>query len=383
MTARSFFSLAFSMRIPRVGTGLRSNSKIHTSCLTNADTAPVLHVFRALLRECTYLPDPSARQFFHAYIVARFHANKTHPPSQQGRRSKRGTAILNRRPQLLKKAQKSLKTICRANYGHFEPLSKILAMTYGRVGPRRHELMQRLTNSDPALAENTQELAQQLKGLGLEINFEDPALAEILRGPEQWREDIAKQEVPQPSPQLDALIRSQATRRESLLPRKPLKRVTPRIPETNVWGRPTPMKRVRNIKRRWYADVLSRVMPPLPEAEWEMLRKKAFGEIYLQRPLRRRGPSGESNIGQETYKSDDQMKRPHNIHSRFMRRLWANVFQQCPLMKRDSTKSFGWHVIWSDVKTETGIGLDSMLVAYKDAFDGRDENGRLKVSEPG
>ena len=156
----------------------------------------------------------------------------------------------------------------------------------------------------------------------------------------------------------------------------------PKIPERNAWGRPMPIKRVRNFKRRWYAAVLSRVMPPLPEAEWEMLRKMALGEIYFYRPIARRGPSRERGIGLETYNSGNQVCRPHDLHSRYMRRLWTNIFQQCPLMRRDPSRPSGWHIVWPDVKRAIEIGLDP-IVYDNNCFDGVDENGKLRASDFG
>ena len=221
---------------------------------------------------------------------------------------------------------------------------------------------------------------KKLKNPDAIIRDKDPALVEKPQDPKQWRAELANQEVPLPSPQLNALVRSQVVRKDYLLPRRPLRTIAPQVPETNSWGRPTPMKRVRNIKRQWYADTLSRVMPPLPEAEWELLRKRALGKISLHHPHRRRGPSGEGNIGQETYHDGDQWHRPHVITSRYMRRLLTQIFQQCPLMKEDPSKPFGWQIIWSDVKSVTRIGLDSRIAGYKSAFEGVDENGKLRGS---
>ena len=363
------------MQILKVGAKLQTKQKAPTSCLTNHDTAPVLHLFRALLRECTYLPDPSARQFLHQHIVTRFHANKARPHHQQNHRSKRMIAVWARRNFLLKTAQKAYKTLCRANYGHYEPLHKVLALTYGRVGPRRHELMEQLTKPYPSPG-MTQELTEKLRSSSTETTSKASAHAEKAQDREKRRAYQADQQVPHVTPQLNAVLRSQANLKEDLLPRKPLKRLQPQIPETDIWGRPTPIKRIRNLKRRWYADVLKRIMPPLPELEWELLRKKAFGQLYVSRPLSRRGPSHDDNVGRKTYRSEEKMNRPHAIHPRFMRRLWTSIFQQCPLIKEDPTKPFGWEVIWSDVKAETKIGPSFRVVAFDDV----EENGRLKAS---
>ena len=344
------------MRIRRSLKTIVPNSNQQEPSLVKAHAASPLHIFRALLRECTYLPDPNSRKFFHDYVVSRFRAYCPHPYRNSCQRFKQTKTAIQLRPRLLKDAQKGLKSLCRANHGHPQHLSKVLAMTYGRIGPRRHELL------------------RQLKVPHSPVNFE--ALKDLLR----QRSDPANQQVPHPSPQLLALLRSQMNRKETGYMRKLPRQSEPEIPQMNAWGRPTPIKRVRNIKRRWYAKILSRIMPPLPETEWERLRKMALGENYFHQPIARRGSSGERGIGLETYKSKKKYRRPHDLHSRYLRRLWADVFQQCPLMRRDLGRPSGWHIIWPDMKRAAKVGLDPFL--FDDSyFDGVDESGKLRASD--
>lgn len=348
------------MRIRTPSKDITSNPRIfHETCLTSTYTALTINLFRAILRECTYLPDPNARKFFRNHVVARFRAYCPRPYKDKRQSFKKTATIIQRRPQLLNKAQRSLRYLQRANHGHPQQLIRVLAMTYGRTGPRRHELLQDLKAPD------------------------SPASTNALQNALQQRTEPANQQVPHPSQKLLALLKSQLQQKETVFMRTPVKRFEPQIPKTNAWGRPTPIKRVRNIKRRWYAETLDRIMPPLPEVEWNMLRRLTIGETPFPRPVPRRGPSGEQGVGLESYKSEGSMTRPHDINARYMRRLWAKIYQQCPNMQKDPNKSSGWRITWPELKRGTAIGLNMDAYASTGLFDGVDEGGKVRVSTIG
>ena len=321
--------------------------------LTNADSAPTLHVFRAILRECTYLPDPTSRTFFHDYVVARFRAYCPRPLQDKRQSFKRTFTVLERRPKLLKQAQRGLHMLQRGNHGHPQSLVRVLALTYGRIGPRRHELLKELKIPDSPV------------GIG--------ALQDAL----QNNSDPVNQHVPHPSRQLRALLTSQIQFAPDAFSGKPVRRPDVRIPETNAWGRPLPIKRVRNIKRRWYADVLDRIMPPLPEREWDMLRQLASGEKKFDGAVPRRGPSGEQGVGLDSYRPLAKLSRPHVLNARYMRRTWAKTFQQCPTMRSVPHQPSGWDTIWSK-SPGVPICLDLDTSDSNGFFDGVDENGKIK-----
>lgn len=348
------------MRIRRLpaNTILKPSKSSH-ACLTNTHSRPVLHLFRAILRECTYLPDPNSRKFFHDHVVARFRAYCPRPFADKRQSFKQTFTILGRRAELLKKAQMGIKYLRRANHGHTQHLGRVLAITYGRIGPRRHKLLKDLKNLD------------------------SPVSTSALKDTLQHQSDPANQHVPRPSQQLLTLLKSQVQRTETVFSRTSVKQIEYQIPKTNVWGRLTPIKRVRNIKRRWYAEALDRVMPPLPVSEWEMLRQKASGETSFRRAIPRRGPSGEQNAGLNSYKSGARMTRPHKLNARYMRRLWARIFQQCPVMKRDSHKPSGWHTIWPDLGSRITVSLDLDKPDDSGLFDGVNDDGKVLASAIG
>lgn len=106
------------------------------------DHQETILLYRALLRQCTYLPDPAARKYMWTYVTGRFHAYCSAFIAPDGcvtypRRKKRISDAL-------KGARKGLKYLQRANDGHTQHLYTILAMTYGRVGKRKRQLMTKL-----------------------------------------------------------------------------------------------------------------------------------------------------------------------------------------------------------------------------------------------
>ena len=327
--------------------------------IDDATSLTVLHVFRALLRQCTYLPDPAARHYMHQHIRSRF--RDYHPRSTLSFSSRRhkSTAIVQQRlPSLLRMARKGLNVLRRANDGHIRYLGKILEMTYGRVGKRRHELLYKLKIPDTPV---------------------DQAAIERLSEP-------GNQAVPHPSEQLMVLVESHAKRRLSQFSRSSRPHVKPEIPERNIWGRPMPIKRVRNFKRRWYAETLDRIMPPLPEAEWEELHMRASGQWPWEGPVTRRkwvgspDDKGQSHVVGERVKSISKHSNPHKITSRYMRRLWAKIFAECPVMKPNAARNdAGWKVLWGDVHRpgQTRFRLDPRGRSAYDMFGGVDERGKV------
>lgn len=298
-----------------------------------------LHLLRALLRECTYLPDENARRYAHKRVLRSFCAHC--PPA----RVHISTAVQTR---LLRRAGKELSFLRRANEGYLLPLTKVLLLTYGRVGARRHELLAPLLQ---------QSVAQDKKALEELISKGD------LDYGRNWS----------PPPAVTALMNSQAQHSgqidEKLRPQRILQKPL-KIPETNIWGRPMPRCRVRNATRRWYSNVLQSIFPPLPEPEWRMLRSLAWGEHPWTGPVtRRRRP-------QQDLSSDDQPPltaelltegpsksqtftsfvngRPHKIRPRLMRKLWGYVLAHTPLMRWNPSEA-KWRIAWSAAEPDRPV----------------------------
>ena len=203
-------------------------------------------------------------------------------------------------------------------------LTKILETTYGRLGPRREKYLGPLKPT-----QFTRELASPK--------------SEIVPA-----SDRGKGDVPVITAQHEALIRSQRLRPKVKTGRNVTPSLAPTVPEMNAWGRSMPVKRVRNIHRRWYAETMNRTMAPLPRDIWERLYGLSRGNIHWEGPVKRRSrPIGDYrwqyDVGMETHRGEGRFSRPHNISRRYMQRLWSKVLAQCPRMevKDDAAQHVG------------------------------------------
>lgn len=336
----------------------RSKSLAYTkyiAIIDDSERLKILHLFRALLRQCSYLPDPTSRKFLHKHVVSRFrdyHPSNVYSPSNG--RGKTIEILQQRRPVLIKTARKGVKYLQRANDGHQLHLGKILSMTYGRIGTRRHALLKSLKTPDTG------------------IPVDQEAVERLITDPRE-------QNVPQPSKQLMALIRSQARRKILHFDRPSHPAVAPDIPEKNNWGRPMPVKRVRNIKRRWYASALDKVMPPLPEKEWHELRKLATGETPWEGPVPRRRQDKRRGFKDDLMRYPGLLSSPHMLTPRYMRRMWARIFGQCPLMEPSAKSRSGWYVKWGDMREYKKLALPPKNHGTNPSamFEGVDEYGKV------
>ena len=341
----------------------RSKNPAYTkyiAIIDDSERLKILHLFRALLRQCSYLPDPASRKFLHNHVVSRFrdyHPSNVYSPSNG--RGKTLELMQQRRPILIKTARKGVKYLQRANDGHQLHLGKILSMTYGRIGTRRHALLKSLKIPDTDIPIN-QEAVERLI-------------------------DPREQDVPHPSKQFMALIRSQARRKILHFDRPSHPTVAPDIPEKNNWGRPMPVKRVRNIKRRWYASALDKVMPPLPEKDWHELRKLATGETPWEGPVPRRGQDKKGGFKDDLMRYPGLLSSPHALTPRYMRRMWARIFGQCPLIEPSAKSRNGWYVKWGDTREYKKLALPPRKCNHgrnpEAFFEGVDEYGKVRRDE--
>lgn len=328
-----------------------------------------IHLLRALLRQCTYLPDPAAREYLHRHILARYRDKcpRLRRPPQAGPPLCPKPEIPSAQKQrLLQTAQDGLALLQRANTGYMGALTKVLALTYGRTGKRRHELLSPL--QAPDIPSDQTAVASLSASLTTTPTFNVP-------------------------PRLEALVKSQIQQGHTDFVNPPLKQVAPRIPKQNIWRRPVPMKRVRNIQRNWLSMVLQRAMPPLPEEEWERLRRLANGDLKWEGPVPRRAKVEERrekdgslypNWGFDIEELDKRMAvpikgfkdSPHKINGRLMRRLWARTFRQSPVMKWNTTKK-SWYLEWGRLGSASGVRKLTPSIPQLAPFDGVDEDGMV------
>ena len=353
-----------------------------------------LHLLRALLREASYLPDPTARHYFRRYIVARF---KAYQPSANATASlhvqaveqyrhrafkRRHTAIINDRAgQQQRKAHKALNFLRRANQGEGPCIQKVLWFAYGRLGRRKYALLDHLLKPDPAWPEGPAPL-QLLYRSSLRClqYFEAPSP----------RNAFNLIHVSNQYPRLRAVITSQCQQDLSL--RRPVKRPHLKTPILNTWEQPMPIKRAVNNVRRWYAETMTRLLPPLPTEEWHHIEAMSTGK----QPIgfaRRRTPAIEATFQP---RSDDSswelmlhhslamdklakadrpqgLDRPHTLTTRYMQRLYSRLLTlSCKLEYDDTRKQ--WSAIWGEPKKSAR--LDSYAAPVHDTlFSGVDAKG--------
>lgn len=348
-----------------------------------------LHLFRALLREASYLPDPASRKFFRAHITSRYRDYCPRKPKMHLKPKKEDPVPENTRPEDLQKmaqnhkrnthmlsvGRKDLSFLQRANTGAPTPLTKVLEMTYGRRGKRKHDLLK-----DLAPSERTPPDDNALR-----------KLCEALDTPS--KEQASTPNMSLFSDRFVALVKSQMKQKAILYTKLLPRSSAPKIPEKNLWGRPLPVARVKNLTKRWYAETLDRLMAPLPETEWMHLRDLAIGTIkWPGQPKRRAKGIGEWRddlgiVGSRSQTAEVKTRvetargrQAHELTPRYMRRMWAGVFAQCPLMKWNGIKG-RWTFEWGRVDEARGIVL-SMDSPFSEAgFEGVDEAGEVLGNE--
>lgn len=296
--------------------------------IVNEATQPTLHLFRALLRAATYLPDAAARTYFHNHIVKRFRETST--------------TTSNR----LHKGRQSLSILERASHGELDPLRKVLFMTYGRAGKRRRELITELLKADED-----------------ELPADSDAVKTIIEKAQHGEAGSHSK-----NHKLMALVISMNRNHSEENPRAALRHITPKIPEESMWGKPLALKRQKSLQKKWWADTLDKIMPPLPAHEWNRLRDLATGnKLYEGPPPRRSGFIRQEPLQDDynyftrpitkahEYDSVRQSRTPkrHNITTSYMRRLWSVVWKISPMMSKDDGK---WTVVWGNSMSKIDNG---------------------------
>ncbi|CAI6330922.1 unnamed protein product [Periconia digitata] len=339
-----------------------------------------IHLLRALLREASYLPDANARTYFHRYILNRF---RTYQPPQKNA-PRRASLIAQRARPLQRKAQKALNHLRRANLGDMRCLEKILLFTYGRLGPRKYALQQYLlTPTTNCTADGTAAPLQKL------YYSNDRCLA-FFNAPYRKDNNNYKIDFSDRYPRLKAMVMSQHTQDISMV--RSLKKPSLVTPILNAWHRPMPIRRAKNNVKKYYAGIMSVLLPPLPPAEWDALYAKTQGQGQIELVPRRKPafqrhpePLDEQSAlaavidaalalkKPSKAEKDTSSKGPHNITAKFMRRMYARLFPFCSKIEFDSARN-KWIVTWGKPQDLHTQSLFQSPVP-KELFAGVDEHG--------
>lgn len=386
----------------------RLASSVPASPHQSAAIPKTRHLLRALLREASYLPDANARTYFHHYIVSRF---KAYQPKQNATASsyiealqkpchksfrRRQTAIIEQRARpLLRKGQKALSFLRRANQGELSCVQKVLWLAYGRIGRRKYALLSDLLKPDPVTAlgvvscgsQPTAPLQTVYYSKKRYLQFFDPPKA--LPNKKEHVIDISDSYA-----RLRAVIRSQYQNGISI--NRELKSPAFKTPINNVWQRRMPIRRARNNVKRWYAETMTRLLPPLPAEEWDSIYEMMLGvkRISLIRPRPRalehqhllQTESSEERFAHilsaglalnKTSKADrpSSIPRAHKINPRLMRRLYHKILTLCCKLEYDEEQT-RWTVTWGEKTKLVNPRSYHMSETDESLFAGVDARGR-------
>jgi hypothetical protein len=344
-------------------------SRMVATTRTAASHTKSIHLLRALLREATYLPDAVARQYFHGYIVNRFRA---YQPRQDATTSivyrhrnvqRRALSIITERTdKVQKKAQKGLHYLRRANQGEIPCLKKVLHFAYGRMGKRKYALLGHVLKPDPIMDGGKVLAASEIGGPTplQELYYSDKQWLQYFDAPKPGTNGMQVINISDRYSRLRAVIKSQYQRGVSI--NRELKGPAMKTPVHNIWMRPMPIKRARNNVRRWYAETMTRLLPPLPAEEWDKIKAMIEGSEKMSLVRHRTPATSSSSVTAAEHslqtisgglalskrsKADrpNGMWRPHHIKVKFMRRMYSRLLQLCPKVEWNSERNH-WTTVW-------------------------------------
>lgn len=223
----------------------------------------VLHMYRQLLREASYLPPP-----LQPWVSTRMRALfRKH--SHFARDSLRATQHLGH-------AGRALRNLRAANAGHVKCMRALAMSALGRTGARRRELMSRVVA--PPVARSSEELEESLAAAS--ERKERLPYSRSMPWLQHWNTSLV-------------LALANAQRRQqnlapSSFPSTPISSPTggvlhlnsaaATIAAENSWGRPMPRVRVANATARWWKHIASKIAPPVGRDEWDLLERLATGK---------------------------------------------------------------------------------------------------------
>jgi hypothetical protein len=360
------------------------------------------HLLRSLLREASYLPDANARTYFRRYIVNRFRAYQperlanttidSHAVEkylQKGPKRRHERIIDKRTRTMQRKGQKGLNYLRRAVQGESQCLEKVLLIAYGRLGPRRHRLLEHLLRPD-ALPGPTEEPAPLQK-----LYYSSARYLQFFNAPKKKSNDAQTYtiELSDRFPRLKTVHKTQHAQGISLAGGRMSGAL--KTPIHNIWLRPMPIRRARNIALRWYADTMTHILPPLPSDEWDAIKEMADGKkhfSFVKRrtaalPLNPDPPAQEKDafvaLVNEAVAMDKPSKadrpqglnRPHNLTLRFMKRMYSKILTYCCKLTWNEEEN-RWVVTWGGPLNRMGSHIYTDPVAPS-LFAGVDEAGRI------
>ena len=296
-----------------------------------------LHHYRWLLREATYLPTAASRRYVRQTIIHRFRTYVPRPPltppsaaggtyaPQPPKEPPSAANEPGRQTALLKECRHAWSVLRRANDGKHRCLEKIFNLTYGRTGRRRHAL-----------------LRPWLHGPGNQPPGQE---AQLPGGPAIRDAPDRQLHIP---PALRAIIQAhlanERTRRFRPFSKNARKPEGQLLPAENNWGRRMPYRRIKNRKKAVYNELKEKLLPPLPDEEYEGLRRLAVGEEELAPVPNRRGGTAGGEI------TEGHGRERPAIERRAQRALFKTLLLSTRIGYDKAQKR--WIVTWYDAEKE-------------------------------
>jgi hypothetical protein len=289
-------------------------------------------------------------------------------------------------------------------------MQRVLFLVFGRIGPRRREMIDSLVRAEPpadseALKEAIADGTATSNAVDGDADKSQSSGSRGKRGrdnyvaPDDWLSRWDKDKI-------IAMAKSQIQAGIVNSPRPPMKHADPTrdIPTENIWGKPLHPRLSRSKLQKSYKAVIQRVLPPMGRGEWEMLRDFASGSAdrrLWEMPPRR------IKIGSDTQPESDwdwekfadmparHVERPrsrslmlltgafndekldlgalnrHRFTPRFWRRMYEFTWHLSATMEKKAAG--GWDINWG----KTPQGPPAAESAHQEFFDGVDELGKI------
>ncbi|TDZ20239.1 hypothetical protein Cob_v007252 [Colletotrichum orbiculare MAFF 240422] len=319
--------------LPKGNTPLHVTRHLQAVTSTSCNRIPLprpiqpLHVYRHLLRAATYFP-LVCRPYLEQRIKFAFRRERERAAAAE----KKLSHIPNRRAALgaeqfhrtkaLEEGRRKVTSLNAALAGDATRFQRILFHCFGTLGKRRRELFAAFAKKAPEPPSNAQQLEKRITDLERErqkkeklrkipptrrvYDRDDPApWVNQKLSPIEDNWDLAK---------LRDLFASQHAHRKrasfaSAWPRGDVGQFNPKlnVPKTDIWGRPPAARRVTKKVRQWWKTTAEKLVPPVDESEWQLLRSLAQGDAPRELwkfPLRR-------PIAAPTYQEDHARNEFH------------------------------------------------------------------------